>query len=218
MPTSSVPASPNPTLQALRAHALEIVALVAYALGVWWRVKYITVWHDPRKFVYSDMKMYFDLGIRLAKPNYVPKVNDVTHPPGVSELIAFFAERDGERLGILGNKGFVEELSKLALDGKALGGLVQLQLVLAILVPLAVGFLGWVAFGRRTALIAIAVSSLYYPFVEYGGYFLAEIYMMVLAPLVVGLYLLAVRFGERGGKKNVAIALGLGAVAGSASS
>ncbi len=207
-------ASQNPRIQLLRSHALELVALVAYAVGVWWRVKYIAVWHDPRKFVYSDMKMYWDLGIRLAKPGYVPRPNDVTHPPGVSELIAYFARIDGERLGLLEKKSFVEEFSKIALEGKALGQLVQLQLGLSILVPLCVGFLGWVAFGRRTALLAVAVASLYYPFVEYGGYFLAEIYMMVLAPLVVGLYLLAVRVADRGGWKHLVAALGIAAVAG----
>lgn len=201
-------------LDLVRRYLLELIALSAFATGTWWRIQYITRWHDPRKYVYSDMKMYFDLGIRLAKPGYDLRPNDVTHPPGVSELIAFFARRDGLRLGILEDRSFVEDLSKIALEGKALGGLVLLQLVLAILIPLSVGFLGWVTFGRRTALVAVAIASLYYPFIEYGGYFLAEVYMMVLCPLVVGLYLLAVRVVARGTRRSLGVGLGIAAIGG----
>ena len=76
----------NP-LQLLRRFWLEIVALAAFAIGVYWRHRYIFKLHDPRKYIYSDMKMYFDLGTRLARPGYEPKPSDVTHPPGMSELL-----------------------------------------------------------------------------------------------------------------------------------
>lgn len=206
--------SAGTALTFLRRYLVELVALVAFGVGVWWRYKYIVRWHDPRKYVYSDMKMYVDLGTRLAKPGYDLRPSDVTHPPGVSELLAFFVRRDATRLGILDDPKFVDKFTKLVGEGKVLGDLVALQLGLAIVIPLAVGFLGWVAFGRRTGLIAVAVASLYYPFIEYGGYFLAEVYMMVLCPLVVGLYLLAVKTVGRGTRRDLAVGLGVAALGG----
>ena len=67
------------------------------------------------------------------------------------------------------------------------------MLALAILLPLAVGGLGWAAFGKTTGKIAMAISSVYFPFIDYGGHFLTETPMTLLFALTMLLYLLAMR-------------------------
>ncbi len=155
-------------MTALRRWLPTVATLSCYLGGIWLRWMYILHKHDPRDFVYSDMKMYMRLAQNLANPDHIPTALDVTHPPAMSMTLAWFLE----------NYPDLQEL-------------VYLQLGVSILVPLSVGLLGLAAFGRKTALWAIAVSSLYFPFIDYGGYFLAEIYMMLLIPLCMALYLWA---------------------------
>jgi hypothetical protein len=144
------------------------LAALAYVIGVVWRYLHIVHFHDPRKYVYSDMKMYVDLGRRLARPDYDPTILDVTHPPGMSTLIAEAVKLDPE-----------------------LSYLVSFQVLVSCLVPLGVMWFAYKAFDRTTARAALILSSIYFPFVEYGGYFLAEVYMMLLVPVTLALYLTA---------------------------
>ncbi|NUP08698.1 MAG: hypothetical protein HOW73_21830 [Polyangiaceae bacterium] len=148
------------------------VAITAFAfvLGVLWRWAYVLKVHRPTDFVYSDMKMYVELGKRFAREGYVLKPHDVTHPPGLSELIAYFYRSD-----------------------PTLANMVRVHFWLTILVPLAVGALGWIALDRRAGLWSLAVTSLYFPFIDYGGYFLAEIYITLLATLTLVCYFGAIR-------------------------
>jgi len=148
----------------------NLLTLAAFVYGAAWRWMHVTRWHDPREYVYSDMKMYVDLGKRLAKPDYVLRAGDVTHPPGTTKLIAWFYEHDPD-----------------------LSSLVVFQALVSIMVPVALGALALVAFDRTTARATVVISSLYFPFIDYGGFFLAEVYMMVLVPSCLALYLASVR-------------------------
>ncbi len=148
----------------------DLAALAVFAAGALWRYFHLLRLHDPRKFVYSDMQMYVDLGKRISKPGYKLRPYDVTHPPGMTELISYFYKLD-------------ESLQKL----------VWFQLAVTALVPLAVGALGWLAFSKKTGRWALVLASLYLPFVDYGGYFLAEIYLTLTASLTMVCYLAAVR-------------------------
>ncbi len=148
----------------------DVVAIAIFLLGSVWRALHILRYHDPRKFVYSDMQMYVDLAKRISKPGYQLRPYDVTHPPGLTELIAFFHKRD-----------------------PSLEQLVHFQLGVTMLVPLAVGAFGWAAFDKRVGRFALCAASLYLPFVDYGGYFLAEIYLTFTATLTMTAYLTAVR-------------------------
>src|SRR5690606_9327553 len=65
--------------------------------------------------------------------------------------------------------------------------------IVSCLIPLAVGALAWVAFDQKAAAWSVAISSGYYYYVEYGGFFLSEIYVMLLVPATMALYLLSVR-------------------------
>ncbi len=129
---------------------------------------YILKLHDPRDYVYSDMQIYMSLAKRLVDPEYVLGAQDVTHPAATSTLFSWFLSWD-----------------------PGLQSLVYLPLMVACLVPLALGLLGRVAFERKTGLWAIVASSLYFPYIDYGGYFLSEIYMMLPVPLCMSLYLMA---------------------------
>ena len=144
--------------------------VVVFAAGTVWRWLHITQFHDPRRYVYSDMADYILLAKRMAVAGHTPTVTDVTHPPGVTAIFAFFYRHD-----------------------PSLEWLVWLQFAVAAVVPLAVGALGWVAFDRTTARLAVVLSSLYFPFVDYGGYFLSEVYVMLAVPATLALYLLATR-------------------------
>ncbi len=152
----------------------SVITWVMFALGVVWRFLHITRWHDPRKFVYSDMAMYVGLAKRLAKPGYVVNIGDITHPPGLTWLLMFFNAIDPTQQK-----------------------LVYFSFVVCALVPLAVGALGWVTLGKRTAQGSIAVSSAYFAFVDYGGYFLAEIHIALVATLTFVVYLVAMKLASR---------------------
>ncbi|MFO0616462.1 MAG: hypothetical protein U0414_27970 [Polyangiaceae bacterium] len=171
------------------------LTVVVFVVGVIVRHLYIYKLHNPNDYVYSDMKMYVDLARRLNQPDYKLGIGDITHPPGNTWLLQYFMQSDPAKLM----------------------GLVRLNFIVASLVPLAMGFLGWVAFPakkladaaakpaglatrilvglsrERTAQVAIILGSVYFPYIDFGGYYLAEIHMTLTATLCIALYLLAMR-------------------------
>ncbi len=147
-----------------------LASLPVYLIGVLWRWTHIYTEHDPRAGIYSDMQVYIGAARRIAAEGYRLTPLDVTHPPATSWLFSQFYKSD-----------------------PTFYSLVVLQFVVAALVPLAIGALAWVAFDQKAAAWSIAISSLYYYHVEYESYFLSEIYMMLLIPSIMALYLLAAR-------------------------
>ena len=144
------------------------LTLTLYLVGAAWRGFYVLSWHDPRRFIYSDMKLYLDLAKRFASPDptYLPV--QTIHPPGTSKLFSLFYSVD-----------------------PGLESLVWFQFCVSLLVPIAVGMLAWAAFDRTVARWAVTVASLYLPFVDYAGYFLSEIYMAFCVPVCLAAYLWA---------------------------
>lgn len=169
------------------------LAWLTFAAGVLWRWVFIFKLHDPRKYVYSDMLMYVELGKRITKPGYKLRALDVTHPPGLTELVAYFYRRD-----------------------HSLGALLWFQFFVTALVPLAVALLAWLAFGKRAWRPALVLASLYFPFVEYGGYFLAEIYLTLTATLTMAATLGASRLldVDTPTRRRWTLALGIAALGG----
>ncbi|MBK8939901.1 MAG: hypothetical protein IPM79_20325 [Polyangiaceae bacterium] len=169
-----------------------LLTALVFVGGLVWRWLYLFRDHKPTDFVYFDMGMYVGLAKRFSKEGYALTVYDVMHPPGLSELIAYFYRSD-----------------------PSLAGLVQLQFVVTALVPLAVGALGWLAFDRASGLWGVAISSLYFPFIDYGGYFLAEIYITLTATVALACYFGAVKlWPERRRPSRWALALAVAAVGG----
>jgi 4-amino-4-deoxy-L-arabinose transferase-like glycosyltransferase len=114
------------------------------------------------------MALYLGIARKLVIPGYEMVKLDVTHPPATSWLIAQFYQLDPSLFGVM-----------------------VFQVVVASLIPLAVGGLAWVAFDQRCAAWAVAISSVYFYHVEYAGFFLSEVYMMFLIPACMACYLLA---------------------------
>ena len=158
--------------------------LLVYACGIGVRLIYTLSVQRPDHFVYSDMGLYVGLARQIAAQMPLRRA-DVTHPLGYSEFLAF-----------------------MMTSGYGLARAVYVQLVITCLVPLAIGLLGAVAYGRRTGLLAIVFSSLYFPFIEYGALFLSEIHFIFwLALAFAGL------FGARRVRRPAAL-IGVSAAAG----
>ena len=170
-------------LKAVLNEPLLWVSLV-YACGIGVRLMYTLIIQPPATTIYSDMGLYVGLARRIV--GHMPlTAPDVTHPLGYSELLAF-----------------------LMAGGQSLTLAMNVQLVVACLLPPAVGLMCWAAYGRRTGLLAVVFSSLYFPFIEYGALFLSEIHFTFwLALAFAGLF--AARRAHRRGAM-IALALGGG--------
>ena len=172
-----------------RVHAVlkhpGVVPALVYLVGIAFRVAYTVEFHRPEKFVSSDMSFYVDLARRLLDQNGPVGPWDVTHPLGYPAFLALMLSHGGS----------------LAQAGYG-------QLVVGCLVPGAVGLLGAAAFGRRTGLLALAVASLYFPFIEYGSLFLSEIHFTLWLALAFAGFLGAI------GARRRAVSLALAAAGG----
>ena len=171
-----------------RSRIADLLVLLVFLLGVYLRVRHILFVHDPRDFIHDNAKLYVWLAERMADPGHVARPVDVFVPPGAPTLFSFFYSHD----------------QSLALAVRAM-------LLLTILVPVAVGALGWVAFGRATGKIAMAISSVYFPFIEYGGHFLTETPFTLLLALTMTLFLVATQRPSTAGLLGWSLASGVSA-------
>jgi 4-amino-4-deoxy-L-arabinose transferase-like glycosyltransferase len=170
----------SPRARAILNNPILWVAAV-YVCGLVLRLLYTLSIQPPESLIYSDMGLYVGLARRMVArmPLIAP---DVTHPLGYSALLAF-----------------------LISGGGSLSRAVTVQLIVSCLVPLALGLLGAAAYGRRTGLLAVVFGSLYFPFIEYGALFLAEIHFIFWLTLAFAGF-----FGARRAQRR-AVALGLAA-------
>jgi hypothetical protein len=159
--------------------------LAIYALGIWLRVDYSLNVNPPEAHVSSDMGLYVDLARRLGTGAELHPW-DVTHPLGYPALVSF----------LLG-------------EGGGLGNVARVQIFVSCLVPLAVGLLALAAFGRRTALVAVAVASIYFPYIEYGALFLSEIHFILWLTLAFAAFLGARQARSRAPAIGLALAGGI---------
>jgi hypothetical protein len=165
-----------------RPVALLILVGLVYLAGVALRVNYTLRVQPPQTTVYSDMSMYVDLAKRLKTSSDPLGPWDVTHPLGFPAMLSFLMGANG-----------------------SLGRAVVVGLVVGCLVPLAVGLLGWAAFGRRTALLAVGFSSLYFPFIEFGAHMLSEIHFIFWMTLAFAAFFAACNVDVR--RRGVLLAL-----------
>jgi hypothetical protein len=182
---TSPSAEPAPTFASRFVTPLNVATLVTFLVGVLWRCLHILKFHDPHSHADSDMRMYLNLAKKFATPGFVPGIDDVTHPPATAMLFSWFYRRD-------------ETYTQL----------IHFQTVITCLVPLAVAAFALAVFDKRTAKWALIVSSLYFPFIDYGGYFLSEVYMILLNPLTAVLFIASAK------QKTVGRAIGVGLLAG----
>jgi hypothetical protein len=138
----------------LLKHPAVGVAFV-FVFGVLLRLEYLRQ-HPPENYIHSDMKLYVDLATRIGTSTAPLAPWEVTHPLGYPML-----------------------LSWLITGGGTYRGAGLFQVLVSSLIPLALGLLGWATFGRRTGLVAVVVGCFYFPFIEYGALFLAEVHFIL---------------------------------------
>jgi len=168
------------------------ITWLAFALGVLWRWFHLTKWHDPRWFTPVEMQDYLTLAKRLAQPGYVLTAFDVPTPPGNTWLLEFFLRRDASLLQQ-----------------------VHFNFLVCALVPLAIGALGWVTFGKRTAQAAVVVASAYFALVDCGAYLTPDVHLALTGTLTIASYLQAMKLvGEEPSSRRNAAFLGLAGLSG----
>ncbi len=168
-----------------RSSRANLLCLLIFVVGTVIRWRYIFVVHDPRNSMDSDMKLYMDLAKRFAQPGFVPSVGDVMHPPAAAVVF-----------------------SRLYAYDPTLLAACRFQFFITAMLPLVVLALGTLAFGKSTGKVAFAMSCLYFPFIDYGGYFLTEIPMAILMTATIAVFLWATRLVRPGAVFAGALAAG----------
>jgi len=147
------------------------LAWLVYALTIPVRAWYVFVWHDPQKFIYSDMATYVSQAVLFTDPTYTQGIADTIYPPGTGYLFGFLF-----RLG-----------------GDSLWPVVLSQFVGSCVIPILVYAIAARLFSRRTALAALVLASLYFHFLAYAGFFLSETVYTVLVLLAFWFIVMAVQ-------------------------
>lgn len=125
---------------------------LVYFLGVAWRAYFQLVSHPASHYLNSDSGSYYDTARKIASGEPL-NIFDAFYPPGMSLFLAALGDTHRAELAMFG---------------------------LSCLLPLLLAGLGWQLFGKRVAMLALTFSSLYFPFIDYGAYFLSEIPFTVL--------------------------------------
>jgi hypothetical protein len=151
-----------------------LLAFLVFVAGTSLRVFYTLQVHRPEDFVISDMQIYVSLAQRFARSSDALGPWDVTHPLGYPTLLAL-----------------------LISEGGSLARAANVQIVVSSLVPPAIGLLGAVSFGPATGLLALVAGSIYFPFIEFGALFLAEIHFILWLTLAFAAF-----FGARRARRS----------------
>ncbi|MFH0938921.1 MAG: glycosyltransferase family 39 protein [Planctomycetota bacterium] len=127
------------------------LCLNLFAFSMLWRSIYIFNFHPALAYVYSDMQAYVDMAKRILEPTYQYGAGDAFHPVGTSLMLA--------------GSFLIDSTFRYASLA---------QFGMSCLVPLLIAAIGYELFGRRVALVGLAISSGYFQFVDYASYFLSE--------------------------------------------
>ncbi len=141
--------------------ALLYICLSIFAAGLVIRYLYIFNWHRMGDYLFSDMDGYYAVCKNFLNPEYVEGMADTVHPPGTKYYF-------GTLMAI--------EMwwTRSSLAQPPFGLAMFVQFILSCLVPLMLGGIALSLYGRRTALIVLAIASLYYPLFDYFAYLLSE--------------------------------------------
>ncbi len=146
-PRVSAPHRPSPLGV---ARLLPWLALATFVFGVGWRVAHMVFFHPATHFIYSDMFGYHQQAVDWSRPTHL-NIVDTLYPPGAGLFYAAWHRLDpSDRL-----VGWVMALA-------------------SSLVPLLVAVAARRLYGRNTSFVACILCALYFPFVDYFGFFLSE--------------------------------------------
>ena len=165
---------------------MPILALCCALLGILWRFQHTIIFHNPNRFIYSDMTLYVSRADEFLRSWSSLNAYSFTHPIGYSVLLAVLFHLDKTRA-----------LAVVA------------QFVISALAPFAIFALGRRLFGSITAYLALAVSSIYFPFVDYGGYFLSEIVLIAALPAFFWCFFAAIEKESAWGRGVAALFVGI---------
>jgi len=152
----------------------DVLCAVIYLGGVvhrWW---FITKFHDPRKFVFSDPATYVSIAERWVKPDAKPSWVDAMVPPGIGYFLAGLFKVDPTKWVA-----------------------VCAMFLLTALIPLAFFALAWGLFGKPIAKGTLVIMSFYMPLIAYGGFFMTEIPLTFLLTLSLCAFVAAMRVKAR---------------------
>lgn len=138
---------------------------LAYIAGVLWRAYYLFLYHPAQKFLYSDMGSYVEMAQKYYSPGFRHTIADTVYPPGFPYVLGalFYFDRSG-----------------------ALA--ITFQFLLSCAIPLLTYLLAKSLYDKRVARIALLITSLYYPFIDYASYFLTEnLYIFLLLASMLAL-------------------------------
>lgn len=155
--------------------AATVAAWTAFAAGVGLRFDYIFRHNQPMDHLFSDMKGYYDRAQDFCNPEYIPSIADTVHPPGGYYYFGMLMKLD--RTFLLGQMDLLGPV----------------QFAGSVLAVLLVAGIAYELFGRRVALVALAMASLYYPLWDYFGFLLTEGPFMVCLLLSFWLLLRSLR-------------------------
>jgi len=136
-----------------------------FLLGILLRAAYVYWWHWPPESIYSDMQGYVGTARAWFSPGYQFGPKDTFQAPGYHMMLGWLLHWNPSMV--------------LA---------VTVQFLMSCAIPAMLAAIAWQLYGRSVALVTLAVSSLYWPFIDYTGYFLSEIpflFTMLLSMLLL---------------------------------
>jgi hypothetical protein len=163
----------------------DVLCALLFVGSVYLRWRYITVYHDPRKYVFSDPRTYVEMGERWANESYKTNWSDAMVPPGIGYVFAALFKLDPTKL--------------LA---------VHFMFLISSILPLVILGLGWAAFSKAVGKGAMVFACFYVTLIAYGSFFVTEIPMTLLFMLSLCVFLWATRVKSRW------VALGMALMAG----
>jgi len=132
------------------------------------RFLYVMVLHRATDHVYSDMQDYLLRALRYFGPER-QQIDDTIHPPGTVIFLAVL-----HRLDTTWNAEMLVQWL-LSLGVMALVWLIARRL-----------------YGTQTAVVALAITSVYFPFIHYAGLYLAENPFTFFSLLAMWLFIVAI--------------------------
>ena len=139
---------------------LWMASALAFLFGGYWRVQRILLLFPPTKNLYSDMGFIVQQSQKLLAPETRPDQYWSIHPPGLLYFLSGFYRADP--------------------TGDCM---IFVQFFVSLLIPFASAALALTLFGQRSAALCFIAACLYFPFIDYGSYYLPEVYLSLLAPL-----------------------------------
>jgi hypothetical protein len=132
-------------------------AVIVAGIGMIWREWWVLLAHRPDRAIYSDMANYCHLATHLTQVGYQQTASDTVQAQGMGFYLAFWHLMSGSWVAATWSSLFV-----------------------CLLIPIAAAWMAYRLLGPMVAWITLIICSLHFPFIDYGGYFLAETPFMAL--------------------------------------